>query len=118
MLPPITATLSAAPAVAALVADRIYRHGAAPQAVAAPYITWFMVDAVPENNLSDAPGVDRCPVQIDCWHTTDAGVVALATAARNAIEPHAHITGVPVNLREPETKLYRIGLQLDWWLLR
>jgi hypothetical protein len=57
-------------------------------------------------------------VQIDCWHATSAGVVQLATAVRDAIEPHAHITGYPINAKDTETQRYRIGLQLDWWLSR
>ncbi len=57
-------------------------------------------------------------VQIDCWHNTSAGVIALAESVRAAIEPHAHVTGYPINARDAETQLYRFGLQLDWWLSR
>ncbi len=118
MLPPVFQTLKASTAVKNIVGTnppRIYRHGAAPQDTAQPYITWFVVTAAPENNLSDPPPVDRIAVQVDCWHQTDAGVVALAEAVRDAIEPVAHMTAMPVNLREPETKLYRIALQFDFW---
>lgn len=118
MLPPIYPILAAAPAVAAQVAARIYPHAEAPQDVEAPYITWFLAGGSPENTLSESPLVDRITVQIDCWHPTSSGVVQMAVAVRDAIEPHAHITGYPINIRDPETKLYRIGLQLDWWLSR
>ena len=83
-----------------------------------PYITWFVVTIAPENNLSGLPPVDAIPVQVDCWHQTDSGIEQLAEAVRDAIEPYAHMTGMPVNLREPETKLYRIALEFDWWLSR
>jgi len=96
---------------------RIYRHGSAPQDTSQPYITWFALPA-PENTLSELPIVDRVSVQIDCWHQTDAGVESLAVAVRDAIEPHAHMVSMPANLREPETKLYRIALTFDWWLGR
>lgn len=118
MLPPIYPTLSAWPAVSAIVGNRIYPHADAPQDVAAPYVTWFLAGGSPEITLSEPPPVDRMTVQIDCWHNTSAGVVALAESVRDAIEPHAHVTGYPINARDAETQLYRFGLQLDWWLSR
>ena len=118
MLPPVYATLHGSAAVAALVSDRIYAHGAAPQTVVKPYVTWQLIAGVPLNNLSDLPPGDQMTVQVDCWHTTADGIEALATAVRDAIEPVAHVTGVVVNLREPATLLYRIGMQADWWLTR
>lgn len=118
MLPPIYPTLSASPSVSAIVGTRIYPHADAPQDVAAPYVTWFLAGGSPEITLSEPPLVDRMTVQIDCWHPTSAGVVALSLAVRDAIESHAHITGYPINTRDAETKLYRMGLQLGWWLSR
>lgn len=118
MLPPIYDILSGDAAVADIVAARIYPHGEAPQDTAAPYVTWFLVTGVPENGVSDAPDIDRCVVQIDCWHRTSYGIVALAAAVRDAIQPHAHITGILANGRDDETGLYRIALQTDYWLDR
>ena len=120
MIPPLYAALAAAPAVTAIVGSppRAYRHGSAPQDTTRPYITWFLLAGVPENELSDVPGIDRCTLQVDCWHQTDAGIEALAVAVRDAVEPLAHCTAVPINTREAETKLYRIALQFDWWLSR
>lgn len=118
MLPPIYNILSADADVAAIVGTRIYPHGEAPQNVNRPYVTWFLVASVPENDLGGAPDIDRSTVQIDCWHQTAIGVVELARAARFAIEPYAHITNIFLNQREPETKLYRFALQLDYLLPR
>ena len=118
MLPPIYPTLAAWPAVAAIVGSRVYPHADAPQDVTAPYVTWFLAGGAPEITLSEPPPVDRMTVQIDCWHNTSAGVIALAESVRAAIEPHAHVTGYPINARDAETKLYRFGLQLDWLLPR
>jgi hypothetical protein len=120
MLPPIFATLKASQAVKDIVGSnppRIYRHGAAPVDLAPgiPYVTWFVVSDVPENHLSGTPPTDRVVVQVDSWHTTDAGVVSLALAVRDALEPFAHMTGLVADLREVETKLYRMGLQFDWF---
>lgn len=128
MLPPIRATLLADATVAALLAGGslaggdnlggVWRHGEAPQGSVPPYVTWFLVTGTPENDLSDVPGIDRCTVQLDAWHTTDAGVVTLALAVRAAIEPLAHCIAVPFNGRDPATRWYRIGMQFDWFLPR
>jgi hypothetical protein len=120
MLPPVFALLKAAPAVTAILGanPKVFRHGIAPQGTVAPYVVWLVVGADPENNLSDPPPVDRIVIQVDCYHTTDGGVEALATAVRDALEPHMHMTGIPVDQREPDTGLYRIGLQFDYWMSR
>lgn len=126
MLPPVFQWLKASADLKAIVGTnppRIYRHGAAPQQsdgrpMPDPYVTWFVVGLAPQNNLSDPPPTDRMNVQIDCWHQTDAGIELLSAAVRDAMEPHCHMTGVIANLREPETRLYRIGLRFDVWLDR
>lgn len=121
MLPPVFTTLKASQMVKDIVGTnppRVYRHGSAPQDTSRPYITWFVVSGVPENNLSDPPPTDRVTVEIDCWHQTDAGIELLAGAVRDAVEPIAHMTAVVVDMREPETQLFRIGMQFDWWLDR
>jgi hypothetical protein len=92
---------------------RAYRHGDAPQDTTKPYVTWVMVSGVPDNELSAVAKSDRYTIQFDCWHQTDAGVESLATAVRNAVEPYGHMTNMPINNRDAETKLYRIALQFD-----
>lgn len=118
MLPPIYSILSSASAVSAIVGNRIFPHSDAPQDVTTPYITWFLVDAPPEIVLDGTPPFDRMTVQVDCWHPTSAGVVSLATAARNALEAQCNVTNFPVNGRDAETRLYRIAIQLDYFLNR
>jgi hypothetical protein len=119
MLPPIYTILAGDAAVAAIVGDRIYPHGDAPQGGGTqPYVTWFVVSSAPENGVSDAPTVDRVAVQIDCWHPTSAGVVALASAVRLAVEQHAHVTTISLDTRDADTRLYRFAVELDYWLGR
>ena len=121
MFPPVFAALKASAAVKNIVGTnppRIYRHGSAPQDTAKPYLTWFIVTGTPENNLSDLPPVDRVQIQINCWHQTDSGIELLVLAVRDAIEPLAHMVGSPVDLREPETKLYHMALTFDWFVDR
>lgn len=118
MLPPVASTLRAAAPVLAIVEDRIFRHGEAPQNVTKPYVTWSIVSGVPHNQVSDVPTMDMVSVDVNCWHQTDGGIETLATAVRNAIEPHAHMVNILANERETETRLYRIGMQFDWHLPR
>lgn len=115
LLPSIFAILKAAPAVTAILgaAPKVYRHGLAPQGTVAPYVVWMVISGDPENNLSEAPATDRLTLQVDCYHTTDAGIEQLAEAVRDALEPHMHMTGIPVNQRETDTLLYRLALQFD-----
>lgn len=118
MLPPIFPLLMAAPAVAAIVADRVYGHDEAPQGVLDPYVTWFVVSGPPEQVLEGSPPFDKFTIQIDCRHPRGDGVLQLAKAVRDAVEPHACVTNLIANNREPETKLYRLGLELDFILNR
>lgn len=118
MLPPIYSILYGNSAVAAIVATRIYPHGEAPQDVSRPYITWFLVTGTPENSLNCAPDIDRCTIQVDCWHQTSPGIVSLTSAVRAALESSGHVTGVILNQREQETKLYRMAVQFDYFLTR
>ena len=126
MLPPVFPALMASSAVKAIVGSppvaRVYRHGAAPQGLTEPYITWALVTGQPYNTLSELPAVDRQTVQIDCWYQAlligANQIEVLADAVRDAIEPHAHMTATLLNLQEPGTKLYRISMQFDWFLSR
>ena len=120
MFPLVYSTLSGSIAVTSIIgsAPRAYRMGEAPQDVVKPYVTWSTISGTPENQLSGLPSVDRMQVQIDCWHTTDAGAEALAIAVRDAVEPIAHMTSMPAIGRETDTRLYRVSMQFDWFVDR
>lgn len=119
MLPRVSALLLNDPTVASIVSKRIYRFGEAPQRVQAPYVTWFLVSGIPENNLSDLPPIDRYEVQIDCWSdNTGAGdpdVEVLAMAVRDALEPLHDMSAISATDRDEQTKRYRVSMQFTWW---
>lgn len=122
MLPELFPILRDASAVTALIGSnpvRCYRHGSAPQGVTAPYVTWYVVSGTPENSISEMPRVDNYSIQIDCWSDNtgsgSTGVETLAKAVRDAVEPHAHMTSVAINDRDPETMRYRLGLTFTFW---
>lgn len=113
MLPPIYAILTASSSVTNLVDTRIYRHGSAPQNVVKPYITWFVVNGQPENQISGTPCTDRDTVQIDIWSETDTEISVVALAVRNALDVAGHANSLSINLRELDTRLYRIAFQAE-----
>lgn len=101
-------------AVSAIVDDRIGRHGFIAQTESKPYITWQVVSGQPYDNLSSAPGGDFTTVQLDCYHQTDAGAGQLAMAVRSALDAGLVCNRVVLNSRDPETKLYRVGMEADF----
>lgn len=120
MFPKILPLLKASSAVTAIIGNppRGYPHGEAPQDTTKPYVVWQGVALAPENTLSETPAVDRMPIQLTCWATTSAVAAELAKAVRDAIEPTAHMVGMPIDYRETETRLFGIGLQFDFWVSR
>ncbi len=121
MLPPIYNLLQADPTVVGMVGNRVFRHGTAPKGVSSPYLTWFQVAGTPENTLSERPAVDRSTVQLDVWvdgPNGDRRAEEIAEAVRDALEPYAHQTSTPIDQRDPETRLWRIALEFDFWLSR
>lgn len=119
MLPLVKTLLVAAPAVTALVGTKVYRHGTAPQGTQSPYITWALVTGIPENHLDGTPPVDRIAVQIDAWSnntgTGDREVEEIATAVRDTLEPHAHMTAINFDGWDSESKRFRMSMSFDFW---
>jgi hypothetical protein len=120
MLPPVFQTLKASTDIKAIVGTnppRIWRgmvpqrHQTSPQQ---PYITWLLISGVPELNLSDTP-IDRQSVQVDCWHTNEAGADSLGTLVRDTLEVVTHVTQYEFFPEEPETKLHRVSITADFW---
>lgn len=120
LLPPVFALLKAAPAVTAILGavPKVYRHGLAPQGTVAPYAVWMVIGDEPQTNLSDPPPTDKRVLQLDCYDTTDGGVEDLAEAVRDALEAGGHVVSIVIDQKEPDTGLFRIGLQADWWQSR
>lgn len=114
MFPPVYTTLRANATVLATVGDRIGRHGEIEQDATRPYIVWQIVSDNPYTVLSDAPCADFSTTQIDIYSPTDAGAADLAVAVRAALDTAQVVNRVVVNLREPDTRLYRVGMEADF----
>lgn len=117
MFAPVFRVLST-PAVKALVGSRIYGSGDAPQNTPLPYITWFTVVGQPYDQLSGAPDGDNDSTQIDCWAGPADGQETvcrnIAQAVRDALDSAGIANRILVHTREPDTKVFHIGLQADF----
>jgi hypothetical protein len=114
MFPPVYTTLRANATVLATVADRIGPHGTVAQTETRPYITWQVVLGQPHDNLSDPPPSDFTSLQIDCYHANALAVVTLASAVRDALDAAWVVNRTIINIRDFDTKLYRVGLEADF----
>lgn len=119
---PVYSLLGASGAVTAIIGSHPTMRcfeGTAPQDTPRPYVAWAAVaGAGPENYLGELPAMDQARVQVDCFAKDLPDTVALAKAVRNAIEPSAHMVSTPITLYEPETELYRVILEFDFFTAR
>lgn len=116
MLPKVYMALMNSAAVTALIGNRAYRHGSAPQGVSYPYVTWS-VPAGDAEIVFDRTDADQFRVQVDIWSNTDAGangVENVASAVRAALEPLAHLVSYTNDERDPATQSFRLGFAFDW----
>lgn len=113
MFPPVYRTIHTT-AVAAIVDDRIGRHGEVAQDESRPYIVWQIITGQPHDHLSGPPGSDVTAVQLDCYHRDDAGIEQLARAVRDALDSALICNRITVNNRDPDTRLYRVSIDADF----
>jgi hypothetical protein len=84
MLADLVSFLEEAPAISAIVEDRIYPQ-ILPQRSTLPAITYNQVSAVRVEDLSGPAGKARRRISINCWAATDTGAEALADAVRQSL---------------------------------
>lgn len=121
MIAPIFNVCAASPAVTALIGSnpvRLYPFGLQDDVVAYPYVVWQNISGAPENYLDRRPDADSYTLQVDVYADTVTSATAVATALRDAIEPHAYITRCGGQSRDPTTKRYRYSFDVDWIVLR
>lgn len=118
MLPKVYDAIRDWPAALALVGDRIYRHGSAPQGVTGDRVTWSVPAGDAELVLDTIPDADQFRVQVDCWSQTDAGVEVLASAVRDALAQVAVLVAYVADERDTQTQTFRMSFQYDWILSR
>ncbi|MCK7279262.1 tail completion protein gp17 [Enterobacter hormaechei] len=121
MIAPIFSVCAASPPVVALLGGdtlRLYPFGQQDDAVVYPYAVWQNVTGLTENYLAHRPDADSFSLQVDAYADTVDEVIAVASALRDAIEPHAYITRLGEQEKDPETKRYRYSFDVDWIVTR
>lgn len=96
-------------------ARRLYNDGVP---IVKPYAVWQVISGSPENHLDCPPQVDHVSIQVDAYGETAAQVRAVIVALRDALEPHAYIMSWTGEDFEDNTKLYRSGFTIDWFVSR
>lgn len=109
MIAPIYSLLSGNSSVSAIVGTRIYPGGTIPQDAVLPAIVWLAVSGVPNTTMTEHSPVDAVRVQIDCWATTYTQALALATAARTALQDAGNFQSLNPDSFDPTTKRYRVS---------
>lgn len=96
--------------------SRVYPLSA-PQGAPLPRITYQRISTAPENTLGGRANLDQVRVQLDCWASTLAGVAALASQARDAMEAQgfkALLQG-QFDTYEQDTQVYRRSMDFRCW---
>jgi hypothetical protein len=118
MHPPLHAVCAADTSVQDLLSDgsvlRLYPFGEARQQEVYPYAVWQIVGGAPENYLSQRPDADSFATQVDVYARTWASAREVANALQVAIEGAAHVTGYNGEMRDPETKSFRVSFTAEW----
>jgi len=81
----------------------------------APYICWQIIDANPEQYLSEASDMDSLYVQIDVYADTKASARQIAQLLRTSIEDSCYTENYTGVERDSETNLYRIRIDSRWY---
>ncbi|MCZ4058220.1 DUF3168 domain-containing protein [Pantoea sp. LMR881] len=121
MIAPIFAVCAASADVNRLIGGdtlRLYPFGMQDDNVIYPYAVWQNISGSPENYLARRPDADLFTLQVDVWADTPDEAITVASALRDAIEPHAYITRWGSQDIDSETRRYRYSFDVDWIVMR
>ena len=103
-------------ALAGVAGGRVF-PSVAPNNVQKPYVVYARVSSAPENTLTDGAPIENTRLQVDCFDTTYAAVVALAETVKDAVKSSAitHVLLLEQDQFEPEALLHRVILDFSIW---
>lgn len=113
----IRAALLAAPAVTALVDQRI-AAGLLPEGEVRPYVTYSLVTGERIPSMTDSGVMRHARMQLNCWSVNYGQAKQIALAVQTAIEASALFEVVFLtdqDLFDPETKLFYVVLDYSVW---
>ena len=121
MIAPIFSVCAASQAVKDLLGTnpvRLYPFGMQDDNIVYPYAVWQNIGGSPENYLNQRPDADHYSLQVDVHGDTDADVIAVARALRDAIEGKAYISRWGEQIRNDSTLKYHYSFDVDMIALR
>lgn len=113
LFPPVYATLTGDPAIAAIVGGDVYRDIA--EAAEGAYIVWSLLAAPPENSLDWIPPGDSMTFRYDCFAPTEREVDTLAAAVRNRVQMFGIVESMQSLGKDPDTGYWRMTIDADWF---
>ena len=119
MIPPVFTTIQTDTVAAGVLTDngllKVFPWGQAPQTIKPPYVTYTMFNGLPANTMGERPLLDNLGTQVDVWGRNGDQCTEVATAVRNALEGMGHMTSISSMEREPDTQLYRVRMDFDFF---
>lgn len=83
--------------------------------VSPPYVTWQIIHAAGDENLSGVSQMDEVVLQLDIYGTNKAQNRQIGQLIRKAIEQECQVEGFTGNIREGTSNLFRISLDTRWF---
>jgi hypothetical protein len=113
----LRAAMIAAPAVTALVGQRI-AAGILPEGEVRPYVTYSLVTGERIPSMTDSGLMRHARMQVNCWSPSYGEAKQIALAVQTAIEASALFEVVFISdqdLYDPETNLFYMVLDYSVW---
>lgn len=113
----VRAALIAAPAVTALVGQRI-AAGIMPEGTVRPYVTYSLVAGERIPSMTDSGLLRHARIQLNCFAVTYAAAKQIALAVQTTIEASALFDVVLIDdqdLYDAETNLFYVVIQYSVW---
>ena len=108
----------------ALIGSRVYPLKM-PQKPTLPAVSYQRIDGPRESAIASDMGMAHPRMQVDCWASTYAGVKAVATQVRAALQRWSDAAASPVvldsllesdqDLYEAEVEIYRVSMDFIIW---
>jgi hypothetical protein len=121
--PPISALVATYPPAVALLKTgtgpiRFYMFGEANQNTPRPYAVWQTIGGSPENYINQRPDVDDWVCQVDVYALTASSARTIAYTLIEAMEGAAYVTSYTIEMKEPDTNLFRLGFIVEFMTTR
>ncbi|MGR9107776.1 MAG: tail completion protein gp17 [Gammaproteobacteria bacterium] len=119
MYPPVYDRFSSNPQIVAVVGDRIFGHGEAPELTNKPYIVWQSLNGSPLICLGEAPNTDRWTIGIYIYAVNTTDLLNLMQVIRDEIYAFGGtVTDFSDDIRDEETRLFTATIAFDWFYPR